>query len=309
VFYAREALGVKTWDLYDYVMGAYSKELQKMLSIGGDGDGLNRGGKKANRFKPMVKYLGPFSLERGQSKTHSFMMPQYVGSVKVMVVASTKEGAYGNAEKVAAVRKPLMILGTLPRVIGPGETVKLPVTVFAMEKQIKNVTIKVISNPLLDIIGSKEQSLTFTEIGDQIAGFNIKVKEQTGIGKVTIVATCGKERAEYSIELDVRNPNPSVTNISETFIEPGKTKAVDFATTGISGTNKGLIEFSSIPPINMGKRLDYLLEYPHGCIEQTTSSVFPQLYISMVCDVDAKMKDRIQFNVTAGLQRLRSFQV
>ena len=309
VFYAREALGVKTWDLYDYVMGAYNKELQKMLSIGGDGDGLNRGGKKANRFKPMVKFLGPFSLERGQSKTHTFKMPQYIGSVKVMVISSSKEGAYGNAEKVAPVRKPLMIFGTLPRVIGPGEIVKLPVTVFAMEKQIKNVKIKVLANPLLGIVGSTEQSLSFNEIGDQIAGFDIKVKEQIGIGKIIIVATSGKERAEYSIELDVRNPNPNVTNISETFIEPGKTKVVDFITAGMTGTNKGIVEFSSIPPINLSKRLDYLIEYPHGCIEQTTSSVFPQLYLNMVCDVDKTLKDKIQFNITAGLQKLRSFQV
>jgi len=308
-FYAREALGVKTWDLYDYVMGAYNKELQKMLSIGGDGDGLNRNGKKANRFKPMVKYLGPFSLERGQTKTHTLTMPQYVGSVKVMVVASSKEGAYGNTEKTVPVRKPLMILGTLPRVIGPGETVKLPVTVFAMEKQVRNVKIKVLSNPLLGIIGSNEQTISFNEIGDKIAEFNIKVSEQTGIGKVTIVATSGNERAEYSIELDVRNANPMVSNISEIFIEPGKTKAVDFVTAGMRGTNKGIIEFSSIPPINLGKRLNDLIEYPHGCIEQTTSSVFPQLYISMVCDVDKQLKDRIQTNITAALQRLRSFQV
>jgi len=46
-----------------------------------------------------------------------------------MVVAG-QDGAYGSAEKAVPVKKPLMVLATLPRVMGPGESVKLPVTVL-----------------------------------------------------------------------------------------------------------------------------------------------------------------------------------
>jgi uncharacterized protein YfaS (alpha-2-macroglobulin family) len=51
----------------------------------------------------------------------------------------------------------------------------------------------------------------------------------------------------------------------------------------------------------------YLLQYPHGCIEQTTSSVFPQLYLDQVKALDDVEKDVIQRNVRAGIDRLRSF--
>jgi uncharacterized protein YfaS (alpha-2-macroglobulin family) len=37
-----------------------------------------------------------------------------------MVIAG-HDGAYGFAEKAVAVKKPLMILATLPRVLGPSE--------------------------------------------------------------------------------------------------------------------------------------------------------------------------------------------
>ncbi|MEI6898911.1 MAG: MG2 domain-containing protein, partial [Bacteroidota bacterium] len=106
VFYAREALGVKTWDLFDLVIGAFSGELQRILSIGGDQDGGAKKNQKANRFKPMVRCFGPFELKKGESKTTHFMMPQYIGSVRVMVVAG-HEGAYGFEEKTVAVKKPL----------------------------------------------------------------------------------------------------------------------------------------------------------------------------------------------------------
>ena len=94
--FRREALGVKTWDMYDDVFGAAGGALSAMFSIGGD-EGLVKGARKENRFNPIVKVLGPFTLKSG-SKTHKITLPMYVGSVRAMVVAGN-DGAYGNAEK------------------------------------------------------------------------------------------------------------------------------------------------------------------------------------------------------------------
>ena len=57
-----------------------------------------------------------------------------------MVIAAN-HGSYGSTEKTVAVKKPLMMLATMPRVFGPTETIKIPVTVFAMENHIKNVNV------------------------------------------------------------------------------------------------------------------------------------------------------------------------
>ena len=74
--YAREALGVSTWDLYDDVIGAYSGRFSPMFSIGGD-ESLIVGARKDNRFNAVVKYIGPFSLQSG-SATHKVKLPMYV---------------------------------------------------------------------------------------------------------------------------------------------------------------------------------------------------------------------------------------
>ena len=306
-FYAREALGVKTWDMFDYVMGAYGGDLEKILSIGGDGEGKGKDGAKANRFKPMVKFFGPFYLKKGETQTQTFMMPQYIGSVRTMVIAGD-HGAYGSAEKTTPVRKPLMVLATLPRVVGPGEEVKLPVTVFAMEKNIKNVTLEITPNNMFTVEGTTKRNITFTEIGDNVVNFDLKVKSGLGIGKVKVVARCGNERAEYNIELDVRNPNTKISKIVEAVIEPGKTWTSDYTPAGINGTNKGTLEFSTIPPINLGERLRYLIDYPHGCVEQTTSSVFPQLFLGDIMVLPNETKQRIEKNIKAAITRLKSFQ-
>ena len=56
------------------------------------------------------------------------------------------------------------------------------------------------------------------------------------------------------------------------------------------------------------KRLTYLIRYPHGCVEQTTSSVFPQLFLADIFDLNSKKKNEIQSNIENGINRLSHFQ-
>ena len=305
-FYAKEALGVKTWDMYDYVLGAYAEEMDKLLAIGGDADGLNKKGAKANRFEPMVRFLGPFSTE-GKINSHKIQIPNYVGSVRVMVIAG-EDAAYGHTEKTVPIRNPLMVLGTLPRVVGPGESVTLPVNVFAMESQIKEVSITVTTNEFFKIEGEKTQTLSFKKIGDQISNFKLTVAEKTGIGTVSILATSGSEKAKFDFEIEVRTPNAEQIKTEEKILNSGETYSGTMNYFGVEGTNQAYLEVSNFPSVDLGKRLDYLISYPHGCIEQTTSSVFPQLYLVDLMELDANRKTKIQTNVTAGIEKIKTFQ-
>nr|WP_255557629.1 MG2 domain-containing protein [Flavobacterium taihuense] len=309
-FYVREALGVKTWDIYDDVIGAYGGKVNQIFSIGGDQDLGGGKAKKANRFKPVVIYMGPFKLEKGQTKTHQVKLPKYIGSVKTMIVAGdATTSAYGSVEKATPVRSPLMVLASLSRKISPSEKVTIPVTVFTMEKNIKNVTVQIKTNNGLKVIGSAAQKVSFAQPDEKMVYFNLAVGSVTGIGKVQIVATSGKEKSVYDVEIDMTNPNPVTNTFTDVILEPSSSKTISWKTFGVSGSNKAKLEISSMPTINLNGRLQYLIQYPHGCVEQTTSSVFPQLYLNDIADLDANRKDLIQKNVTAGITRLRGFQL
>lgn len=309
VFYAREALGVNTWDMYDYVLGAFGDRQNRILSIGGDGENINKeGAKKANRFKPVVLHLGPFYLEAGQKATHELTMPNYVGSVRTMVVASG-DMAYGKTEKTTPVEKPLMILATLPRVLGPTENLTLPVNVFAMDDHVKNVnvTVKELSG-LGEFVHSTSNDLTFSSVGDQITTFDLKMANKLGVAKFLVTATSGKESASQEIEIDVRNPNPVMTNVYDGMTKAGETWSKDYELIGMPGTNNTIMEVSSIPPLNLGKRLDYLIRYPHGCIEQTTSAAFPQLFVHRLLNVTPNQRQKMSRNIGEAIRKLRKFQ-
>jgi uncharacterized protein YfaS (alpha-2-macroglobulin family) len=304
-FYGREALGVKTWDIYDAVMGAFGGKIERLLSIGGDMMAKSKEeDAKANRFKPVVKFLGPFTLDGG-SREHKFIMPNYIGSVKTMVVAGY-EGAYGKVDKATPVRKPLMVLATLPRVLGPEESLKLPVTLFTMEKGIKNVKVEVkVTGP---VTLSGEQSKTVAmDREDMTIDFDLSVRSLTGVAKIEVTASSGSYNSTDLIEIEIRNPNPPVTKVTDFLLEAGKNWSGNVTPTGIEGTNTAVLEVSSLPPINLGQRLRYLMQYPHGCIEQTTSSVFPQLFLDQVKVLTEDEKTLTQRNVRAGIERLKSF--
>jgi alpha-2-macroglobulin len=307
-FYSREALGVKTFDLYDMVLGAYGGRIDGVFSIGG---GEDEGGEpaqaKANRFMPMVRFIGPFNLLKGKTNNHTISVPNYIGSVKVMLVAGYK-GAYGKAEKVIPVRKPLMILSSLPRIIGPGEKLSIPVTVFAMEEQIKKVNLKVENNQMFTLTIS-EKNVNFDKIGDQTIDFEAVVGKDLGIGKIKILGKSGTEKAYDESEIDVRSPNPPVTEFYYGIIDPGKTWEKDFMLPGIRGSNSGMLEVSSLPPIDFGRRLKFLLDYPYGCLEQTTSIAFPQLYLSDIMDVTENYLSIIDRNIKAAIQSIQKFQL
>ena len=307
-FYAREALGIRTWDLYKYVLGALKGEMAGLLSIGGDEFIEQDDKKNNNRFKPVVKFFGPFELKSGKSNSHSFTMPNYVGSVKTMVVAS-HQGAYGKTEKATPVKKSLMVLATLPRMVSPSETVSLPVTVFSMDPKVKQVNVEVKTNELFTVEGPSSQKITFEEEGDQLVEFTLKVAKGIGAGQVEVLAKSVNQKASDLIDLQVRMPNPPITRTVNDLVEPGKSWESNYEAVGLAGTNHGVLEVSVIPPMNLEQRLKYLMQYPHGCVEQTTSAVFPQLFLSRLVELDSEQKSEIQEHVSAGINKIKSFQV
>jgi alpha-2-macroglobulin len=307
-FYSKEALGVKTWDSYDQVIGAFGAELERILSIGGDGSEIGDDGAKANRFKPMVKFFGPFHVNKNNKQTIAFKMPMYVGSVRTMVIAGYK-GAYGMAEKTTAVKAPLMILGTLPRVLSVSEEVKLPVSVFGGSKAVGKTEVKIECNDLLQISGGNNKSISVGKDEEKLLSFNLKAKNKTGIARVKITASGGGHTSSYDIELDVRNPNPTQTTVQDFWVESGKTLNQSIKPMGIEQTLSSVVEISTIPPVNLDERLNYLITYPHGCIEQTTSQSFAQLYLSDIMTLEPERLTAIEQNIKAGLNEIRKFQL
>ena len=306
-FYAREALGVQTWDLYDFVLGAFGGTLERIFAIGGDEAVVDKSANKAQRFVPVVKFLGPFNLEAGKTNTHTLTLPQYTGSVRTMVIAGS-DRAFGIAEKSVFVKDPLMLLVTAPRVISPGEKVALPISLFIQKDGIKEISIKAEGNDLVSF-EEKTKNIPVSGTGEKDSEFSFTAGEKTGVAKISVTATGGGESATYNMEIEVRSPNPPEIRAESKMIRKGEKFETNFKPFGIEGSNSAILEVSSLPSINLEKRMEYLLDYPHGCSEQITSAAFPQLWLKDLSGNDASVTKSASDNITEAINILVSRQM
>nr|WP_302829071.1 MG2 domain-containing protein [uncultured Bacteroides sp.] len=308
-FYAREALGIRTWDMYDDVLGASAGRYTSLFSTGGD-EMLKPADAKANRFKPVVKFIGPFYIGKGRQQTHTLKLPMYVGSVRTMVVAG-QDGAYGKAEKASFVRTPLMLLSTLPRVLSTQEEITVPVNIFAMEKEVKDATVAIqVSGGGIQVVGNAKQTVTFSRPGDKLIFFKIKTGSKTGKATVHLTANGGGQQTKETIEIEVRNPNPAVTLRNSQWVETGQSATLSYNLQGANPENSSVqLEVSRIPSVDITRRFDFLYNYQHNCSEQLTSKALPLLFVSRFKAVDNKETEKIKANVQEGIRQLYGRQL
>lgn len=288
--YAREALGVKTWDLFDDVVGAFSGRFSPLFSVGGD-ETINHNAKKDNRFNPAVKFLGPFTLKGSTENTHKVTLSMYVGSVRIMVVACS-EGAFGSASETRSVRNPLMVLSSLPRVLGTNEEVSLPVNVFAMEDGIRNVKVSASASGPVEISGPEETVITFSEPGDRLAGFRLRTTGRNGNATITLTAEGNGHSAQEKINIRVRNPEPAVTSSSAKVIGKGEEAEFTFTPFKSDDTEWAELSLTSFPAIDFNGCFSFVSDYRHYCTEQLVSKGLTMLYLkNLVSDENAESAD------------------
>jgi hypothetical protein len=212
------------------------------------------------------------------------------------------------AEKTVPVRQDLMILPTLPRVIRPDEIFDLPVSVFVAHPDIRSVQVSVETSDLFLTTPPTVKTVNFTAPGDKIVSFRINATQALGQGSVRIKAVSGSRRAESEIFIPVLATNPKMVASASWEIPPGQTREIQVQAIGIKGTNEVSLEASALPPFQLQKRLLFLISYPHGCLEQTLSTAFPQLYLKQLIKLSEEEQKRIERHINTAIEKLRGFQ-
>lgn len=309
-FNAKQSLGVRTFDVYEDVIGAFGGKVQGRYKIGGGDEALGKKNRKAERFKPIVDFIGPFQLKKGEVQKHELKMGNYVGSVKAMLVAGNiKNEAFGSEEKRIEVKQPLMILTSVPRRLTPKETLRVPVTLFVMSNELKEVKVEVSSHSKLKLKGESTQTIQVEEPGEYMLYFDFEVPDLLGIASLQLKATSGKEKATNEVEVDILNPNPVSTKIQQSSLQKNDATFFEVKAFGTHGTNEASLSLSTFPSIHLEKRMHYLTSYPHGCVEQITSKAFPQLFLRQLVEMDKPQADQLERQVKKVISDLSRYQL
>ena len=260
-----EALGVNTWDLYDSVIGAFGGRFS-VSAVGGDEDALVSA-RKDNRFNPVVLYVAPRTLKKGTDKLE-LQLPMYVGSVRVMLIAG-HDGAYGATDATVPVQSPLMVVTTLPRVLGSSEKVSVPVNVFSMEEGALDATVSLKVDGPVKIVGDASRKVHFAGAGDSLVSFGLEATGE-GIANITVNASGAGHKTYETVALEVKNPNPETTGVESFVLPAGASRRI---AEGASA------QISVFPAIDAAGLFADMKNYPYNCGEQLSARGLTYLHL------------------------------
>jgi uncharacterized protein YfaS (alpha-2-macroglobulin family) len=308
-FYAKIGLGIRTWDLYHKVLGSFGTNLSNLLAVGGDDnlqtETLNNTG---NQFSPVVFHLGPFHLKKGQKVRHAITLPNYLGAVRIMAVAKDKS-AYGSTEKTVTVKNPVMLFASAPRTLSPGDEFLLPIQIFSTSDKVQQVVLTGVDEA--GILSNKTPRLIIEMKGkkEKIIQMPFTVSEKTGFARLHVKIAGNQGKASQILHIPVRNPNPISYRISGKVLNPGSSWIENISSFGQNGTRQILLESSTIPQLGLQKRLSYLLSYPYGCLEQTVSAAFAQLYLDKWVQLNPQQEKQRIKHIQSAIQQINRFQL
>lgn len=302
-FYAKTGFTLKTYDTYSQIIPKFTggDSVSKIGNLRAD---KNRDD-SAQRFKPVVLFNAPARSDEAGFAKLKFKMPSYMGLVRVMVVANEND-AYGSISKDMQVSAPLVLLETLPRTLKIGDNFTLLTQIFKTENRIKNATLSVRSKNSLIKISPDTQAIDFKNATNLEVMMDANVSDNR-IGKELLEFELKSENYTYKneIEIDIKPINAYTYENNTSLIKAGESKEFiikDY----ILGTTNATLKLSPTPILDMDKRIKYLLNYPYGCIEQTTSAVLPQLFLDKFSTEFDKQK--AINNINAAIERYANFQ-
>lgn len=291
-FNGKFPLLVKTWDLYKDLINWFNGKFAGIISIGGD-DVYNPDAiAEINRFKPLVRHLGPFKLNAKGKNTHTVSIPNYVGKVRMMVVAGSADN-FGNMEKLIPVKNPIMVQSQLPRSLNVTDKLKLPVSVFRDDNTIDafNLTTKTDASFIKGMLPST--SLKFSGKEQVTHLLNLEVQNKVGPVKIDIGAQAGSKSMTESTDILVNYPNAYESDTKKNLIEKGKSLTVNIVPKGYREVFTSDMIISGVKVPDFTKYADELIQYPYGCLEQITSRGYAMMYLDKVLALDPKEeKDR-----------------
>lgn len=312
-FFQKLAAKLSLYDNYSEVIDRPYGAVHQILKVGGDEalmDEMARrrrlkelGLEDADRFKPVSMFKGVLTTDANGAASVDFEMPNYMGQVRIMVVAADGN-SYGSAEKDMLVKAPIIMQPTLPRSMKIGDKMSIPVSIFALEEGVGNVEV------YYTFKGKTQTKSIAMKKGDkQIVYFDEEIGNEVGTDKLTIGVKSNIYNYEETVGMAI-NSNNTPIEVSENSELNGKqpvtyNQDVDY----VKGTVDSVLTISNTMMLGLDQRLKYLIRYPYGCAEQTTSSVFPQLFIDKLSTTKNYDKQKVVDNINAGISRLKLFQL
>lgn len=315
-FYQKRALEVNSYDIYPFLFPE--------IIAGGSLEGGDAGFDLSKRVNPITNkrvelvsfWSGILTTNSNGKAEYTVDIPQFSGDLRIMAVAYNNK-RFGNAEAHIKVADPIVISTGLPRFVSPNDKITVPATITNTTNKDVDAKVSLVLSGALQALNTTNQTVHLRANSENNIEFLINATNNVGESSVTINAESMGETFVNKTFITVRPPSSLLKKSIAGSINAGQTQNMDLENDFIPQTIGGELLLSTSPAAQLGLDLKYLLGYPHGCIEQTVSKAFPQVYLpelskSLYQNINAstgKNEFNPNYNVQEAIKKIQTMQL
>lgn len=313
-FYAKRRLQMEAFDFYNFILPEFEVTESSSSTAGDRLAGVRRKNLTpvdASRVKPVALWAGLTQAGRRGQAQIKFEIPEFNGKLRLMAV-TFDAARFGNASQHVLVREPIVLTPTFPRFVAPRDSFQVPVQVFNGTGKSTAIQVSLKVTGAAEIRGAAAQSVSVPRQREKTAVFSVKALD--GIGKLqfSVAAKGGGEAVQTGVEIPLRPPVPLLSETGSGVITETAPVTLQIPNRWMPGTETCQLTTSGFPVIQFSGSLQYLLGYPYGCIEQTTSRVFPLLFfkeMALAAEPGIFQGNSVEYFLEEGINRISNMQL
>lgn len=308
---------VSNYDIYDLLMNYITEGKKLNFGSGASAGEMLKKMKKhlspetgAKRVKPFVYFSKLMDVGNNGEVSVDLKIPSSFNGSATIVAIEISDDKIGANSKKLTIKDDVIIKPIYPRYGNIGDKWSVPIRIFNTTKKSLPITLSASTNKLLHVKGFDE-SFDLKSNSSKVFYANYEIKD-FGKGLATLNAKIPNDTFSYKVELPLIFAYPL-----STYNEQGETKtpltlkAPKEYMKGFTPNFSLSVSGDALSRLRGGS--DYLIGYPYGCAEQTSSKILALLNLKPFLDTknkklyEAKLKDREKF-INEGINKLSTMQ-
>ena len=276
------------------------------------GDEQETKNKVRSRFLASAFWAPHLQTDAGGRVEFKFTAPDTLTAYRLMAVAADKDAHFGSNDTEIRIRKDLMIKDALPRFLNETDNMQIGGTVHNYSKQDGKVQFALSSDALQTKVNAQE---LIKKTDSYSFFFPVNIPEKLRQANVRMDANLGPYNDAMIKTLPIRQPRiRDVEVLGEGVVWPNRAFAAQATWPSDIELDESYLEVSvdQLGIAELKETLRYLIVYPYGCLEQTTSRLFGLLNAHNLLDViaDPKLKNvkDVERFVNIALDKYEGFQ-
>ena len=282
-FFAKRAYQASVRDNYGSLIELIDANKVKQ-KFGGDAD-LSRGGDAPLSDVQIVSIVKDnISFDDNGEAIVTVSLPYFNGQLRLMALAFSDD-EFASQESKITIAAPLVAQASLPRFLAKGDQSLAVIDLRNMEQDTQTLELQVEADELL---GGKNlvQSITLDANQRYSLELPLLAKSHTGLSSITFKASVQSKTSNYQLtrnwSVGFRPVFPAHISKHSKVLAEGQSFTFDKSLGDVFDEShlSSIMSLSSSPPINFEEYLGSLIQYPYGCLEQTTSRAWPLLMVN-----------------------------